>query len=311
MPSDQSEPLRIRATQTLVSHMSFCWRHPSVVGLEVAWRWLFGVPFLLVLWAYAQSILAKIPPASTGLARLNFQNPWVSSVLLVDAAGSYQPAVSVALGVILPWALVAWAVLSGVGRTLVFWRMQALDSASNGSPLRRLPGMILLQGLWLLLLLGCFWAWYRGVSWAAATHITAAMEPDLVGYLCWLIFLSLGAYVLWAMLSWPFAIAPVLLIQEKCNVFQALGRSFGLGKLFSGKLVEVNLVMAIVRIALIVLAMVFSAAPLPFSDQFGPDFMHLLYVAIAVAYLVANDYFHAVRLRSFVAFWRHYRGLNC
>jgi hypothetical protein len=57
-----------------------------------------------------------------------------------------------------------------------------------------------------------------------------------------------------------------------------------------------------------VLAMVFSAAPLPFSDQFGPDFMHMLYVAIAVGFLIANDYFQVVRLRSFVRLWRIYRS---
>ena len=37
----------------------------------------------------------------------------------------------------------------------------------------------------------------------------------------------------------------------------------------TAKLVEINLVMGIVKLALIVLAMVLSAAPLPFSDQLG------------------------------------------
>jgi hypothetical protein len=34
----------------------------------------------------------------------------------------------------------------------------------------------------------------------------------------------------------------------------------------------------------------------------------VVYVLVAVAFLIANDYFHVVRLRSFVAFWQHYRG---
>jgi len=197
---------------------------------------------------------------------------------------------------------------------LVLWRMDLLAAEHDGSlhrPLsawmRRLPMMVVLQGLWLLSLLACFWLWYRGVAWAAATHIISASEPDLVGYLCWLIFLSLGFFVLWAMVSWVLAIAPVLLVHEDSG-WTALGNSFRLGKAFSSKLVEVNLVMAIVKIALIVLAMVFSAAPLPFSDQFGPEFMHVLYVAIIIGFLVGNDYFQVVRLRSFVAFWRHYSG---
>jgi len=294
--------------------MAFCWSHPLLVLIEIAWRWLFGIPFLYVLWIQAQHILARIPPASVGLDRLNFQNPWVSSVLLADAAAQYQPAVAAALLRVAPLAVVVWAIVSGIGRMLVLSSMERLDSVhprqTFGALLRRLPFMIGLQGLWLLVLLGCFWLWYRGVAWAAATHITSATEPDLVGYLCWLIFLSLGFFVLWAMVNWVLAIAPVLLFQEpNSNAAAVLAHSFRLGKSFSGKLVEVNLVMSIVKIALIVLAMVFSAAPLPFSDQFGPDFMHLLYVVIAIGFLVANDYFHVVRLRSFVAFWRHYRNM--
>jgi hypothetical protein len=59
-----------------------------------------------------------------------------------------------------------------------------------------------------------------------------------------------------------------------------------------------------------VLAMVFSAAPLPFSDTFGPDMLHWLNVLIAVGSLIGNDYFYVVRLRSFVELWRHYRTQN-
>ena len=306
----------LRATQTLVSHMSFCWQHPSVVAIEIAWRWLFGVPFLLILWGKAQVILTQIPPETTALSRLNGQNPWVSSVLLADAAGVYQPAVVEALRTILPVAILAWAILSATGRTLVLWRMNSIDAQESATtsvafPPSRLPGMIALQALWLVVLLGCFWLWYRGVSWAGVTHITSSAEPNLVAYLCWLIFFSLGFFILWAVLSWTLAIGPVLLFQRSAaNPVVALRQSFRLGKTFSSKLVEVNLVMAIVKIALIVLAMVFSAAPLPFSDQFGPDFMHVLYIAIAIAFFIANDYFHVVRLRSFVSFWRHYCAEN-
>lgn len=292
--------------------MSFCWRHPSLLAIEVGWRWLFGVPFLLLAWRLAQRILAQIPPSAAGLNRLDGQNPWISSVLLADAAGRYQPLVADALRWLAPAALVVWAIVSGLGRGLLLWRMRTLDGRSDGSIsfLRRLPGLIALQGLWGLLLTACFWLWYSAVAWASATHITAAMEPDLIGYLCWLIFLSLGLFVLWAVSSWTLTMAPLLYIKENCSVTQALGRSFSLGREFSGKLAEVNLVMAIVKIALIVLAMVFSAAPLPFSDQFGQDFMHLLYVVITIAFLIGNDYFQVVRIRSFLALRFVYRGME-
>ena len=52
---------------------------------------------------------------------------------------------------------------------------------------------------------------------------------------------------------------------------------------------KINLVMGIVKLALIVLAMVFSAAPLPFSDQLGSDAMHVVLLGAALFYLVASD----------------------
>lgn len=298
----------LRATQTLVSHMSFCWRHPSLTAIEVAWRWCVGIPFLLIAWGQAQRILAQIPPSSSGLDRLNFQNPWLSSALLADAIARYEPPVAAVLHWLLPLAVAVWAIASGIGRVSILTRMAVLDDSGGSQAFfRRLPGVIALQGLWMIALLGCFGLWYRSVGWASATHITVGAQPDLVGYLCWLIFLSLGLFVGWAMTNWALAMAPLLYLLEGSSAMSALQRSFQLGREFSGKLVEVNLVMAIVKIALIVLAMVFSAAPLPFSDEFGPDFMHLLYVVIAIAFLIGNDYFHVVRLRSFLSLHDHYR----
>ena len=304
---------KLRATQSLVSHMGFVWRHPSLTAIEVAWRWIFGVPFLVVAWEQTQQILARIPLDSVGLDRLDFQNPWLSSVLLADAISRYEAPVASVLRWLLPVGVVCWAIVSGLGRTLVLSRMEALDSTgkpSGGPFLRKLPGYIGLQVLWMLALLACLWLWYRAVGWACATHITIGAQPDLLGYLCWLIFLSLVIFVLWALLSWTLAMAPLLLFLEGDGrpgaSLRALARSFSLGKALSGKLMEVSLVLAIVKIMLIVLDMVFSAAPLPFADAFGPDALHVLYVGVFVGFLIGNDFFHVVRLRSFRELWRHF-----
>ena len=73
---------------------------------------------------------------------------------------------------------------------------------------------------------------------------------DLVGFAMWTIFFSLGFFTAWALVSWPLAIAPIVMLMEECSPFQAVGRSLRLGKTFIGKLVEINLVMGIVTLAL-------------------------------------------------------------
>jgi len=62
-----------------------------------------------------------------------------------------------------------------------------------------------------------------------------------------------------------------------------------------------------VRLALVVLAMVFSAAPLPFSDELGGDALHVVWAGSVVFYLVANDYFQIVRLKGLMEFWKMFR----
>jgi hypothetical protein len=295
----------LRGTQSLVGQMGWVFDRPSLTALEVAWRWIFGIPFLVVSWAQAQQILAALSLESAGLTSLDPQNPWVAAVQLDHALALYQPHVVAVLRWLLPLAALAWVVVSGLGRGLVLRRMGA-----NLEP--RLPfrpiAMILLQAAWLVLFTATCWGWFRSIAWVAATHITTTSEPDLVGFSCWVIFLSLGFFTAWALLSWPFAIAPLLMLLEDCTPAQALARSLRLGKPFTGKLVEINLVMGIVKLALIVLAMVFSAAPLPFSDQLGADALHWITAAAVLFYLVASDYFQVVRLKGFVEFWKMFRS---
>jgi hypothetical protein len=98
------------------------------------------------------------------------------------------------------------------------------------------------------------------------------------------------------------------MLLEDCSAVSSLGRSLRLGRAFTGKLMEINLVMGIVNLALIVLAMVLSAAPLPFSDQLGSDALHWIDVLAIGFYLLASDYFQVVRLKGFEEFWKMFRG---
>lgn len=304
-----AHPQPVRGTQLLVEHLGDVFRRPSLLGIELAWRWLFGIPFLIVCWRQMQNILAAFPLDSSGFNLVTLQDPWTSSVQLGNVFSYYQPHVLPILRWLLPVAALAWVVLSGVGRNLLLMRLPNQDSES---PVRRVAfgplTMILLQAGWLILLGLTYWGWFCSMRWAAATYISASGGPDLLGYLNWAIILSLGFFTAFALLSWPFSIAPYLALLEQRSVFSALGQSLKLGKQFTSKLAEVNLVMGIVKLALIVLAMVFSSAPLPFADELGPGAMHVAMAAALALYVLANDFFQLVRLKAFLEFWQVFRG---
>jgi hypothetical protein len=291
----------LRGTQSLVGQMGWVFARPSLTAIEVAWRWIFGIPLLAVCWVQAQRILRALPPESAGLNAIDPQNPWVAAVQLANAWTLYEPFVAAVLRWLLPAAALGWVVVSGLGRSMVLKRMEPRLGF-------RPAAAIALQAAWLALLAATCWGWFHSIEWVAATHIPSTGEPDLVGYAFWAIFLSLGFFTAFALVSWTLAIAPLLMLLEERSALSSLGQSLRLGKAFSGKLAEINLVMGIVKLALIVLAMVLSAAPLPFSDQLGPEAMHGVWLAAAVFYLVASDYFQVVRLKGFVEFWKMFRG---
>jgi hypothetical protein len=291
----------LRGTQTLVGQMGWVFDRPLLTAIEAAWRWIFGVPLLVVCWMQAQKIFTALPLESAGLGTLDPQNPWVAAEQLKNVWALYQPHVAAVTCWLLPVAALAWVVVSGLGRNLVLMRM---EPALRFRPV----AMMALQAAWFALFAFTCWGWYRSIAWVASSTITPAAEPDLIGYSTGVIFLSLGFFTAWALLSWALSIAPLVMLLENRSAIAALGQSFRLGKAMTGKLVEINMVMGIVKLALIVVAMVLSAAPLPFSDQLGEGVLHWISAIALIFYFVANDYFQVVRLKGFVEFWKMYRG---
>jgi hypothetical protein len=291
----------VRGTQLLVEHMGAVMRRPLLIGIEVLWRWAVGIPFLFLLWKEARNILAAYPLESSGFYSLDMQNPWLATTQFVGVWSYYLPHVTAVLRWLLPSAALAWVVISGLGRAIILWRMERRASF-------RPIAVMLLQAAWMALFALTLLAWFRSLQWITARHIAISGEPDLIGFSIWTICLSLGFFTLFALVSWVFSVASIVLLMEQRSAASALGQSFKLGSPFASKLTEINLVMGIVKLALVVVAMVFSAAPLPFSDELGADAMHVVWAGAVVFFLVANDYFQVVRLRAFVEFWKIFRG---
>ena len=281
--------------------MGWMLRHPAAVAAEVGWRWLFGIPFLLVCRTRLDHILHVLTPQDSGLSNVDPSNPWIAAGTLSRALVQYVPLVAHELRWLVPAAALVWIVVSAFGRSIT------LKIAEPGLRFRPFA-MLVLQSVWLVFFGGICWGWLRTVGWAAATHFAPGNEPDLVGFAIWLIFLSLGFFTVWALLGWIVSVAPILMLEEDRSPWSAIALTARLGKPFTSELVEIGMVMGIVNLALVVLAMVLSAAPLPFSDELGGSALHVVWATAVVLYLIAHDYFQLVRLKCFMRFWEIFRG---
>jgi hypothetical protein len=294
----------VRGTQSFVHTLSACWRRPSLTALEVAWRWTIGIPAGSLL-VYEALRIWRISPVDAGaLSRMSLLDPMDAAETLARAAAVLaQPALRVAEW-LAPLLLVAWVVVSSVGRTLVLRRV---DPKMNARPLT----LIVLQAARIAALAGSFALWFACVQRIAEFAVNGPMakgqEPDLVLYCAVVIVTTLGLFTVWAIVSWVLSVAPLLAMLHNLGARASLAAAFQLGPVRS-KLVEINLVMGIVKIALIVLAMVLSACPLPFESVATPDFMLQWYAGVTVFYLVASDFFHVARLVAYLELWRAYES---
>jgi hypothetical protein len=275
------------------------------------------VPALWVIVTRLRAVLAAHTGGTYELTRLGLDHALLNDpvgALTADPLGAvskFTHAVDLVLPDLqhlavwlVPLLVVVWIAVSSGGRTAVLMRA---DRGLRSKPFT----LMLLQSIRLAALGASFWVWFAAIEWAARVAVTSPIavgdDPNLVLYCAITIVTTLGLFVLWGVVSWVFSIAPMLAMLKGTGVFASLAAALRLGPLKS-KLVEINLVMGIVKIALIVLAMVFSATPLPFESVTTPGFLAWWWAGVTVLYLVGSDFFHVARLVAYLNLWRAYEA---
>jgi hypothetical protein len=282
--------------------MTAVWGRPSLALGEIAWRWVVGIVVLVLVQVTFSSYGVELGVDTTTLRNASVFQPVAAINAVESVCGTLWAYYKSNLSSLIPVVIVLWLVVAAVGRTIV---------------LRRLDGLLKPQKLAMLMLgalraglLAVIWGvWIWGVGLAVRVSITAPasrqMEPSIVLFCAMLIVGTLALYVLWGAVSWPLYLAPLLSMQLGVGAGAALKAAFRSGQV-RGKLIEINLVMNIVRIALIVLAMVFSASPLPFSSVETQTFLNCWWGGVGLVYLGMSDYFHVVRSAAYLSLWRAY-----
>ena len=284
----------VRGTQSFVGVMAAVWKRPSLTGLELLWRWSFGLIAAGLLWAFAHDFLM--------IWGLKVQD--IGAILLrgqLVARGTNDVLIHL-------WPLLggiaAWSVCAGLGRGVVLRRWDSSLQPRRGSVIilavLRSCAFASLVVLWFTLLVAiassCVW-----------TPMQRGLEPAYVPGFAMAVTATLVLFVFWAGVSWVLRIAPVLAMSCGLGAVESLRAAMRLGPLRS-KLIEINLVMGIVKVALLVLALVFSACPLPFESVESQAFLMWWWIGVGVLYLVASDYFHVVRPAAYDALYRFHEA---
>jgi len=294
----------VRGTQSFVQTLSECWSRPSLTALEVLWRWVYGIPALALLWHVGKKILSETSVDLSLLQTVSVTDPLRTAQTLAMLMAALLPSVERVAVWLVPLLLGVWVVWSSLGRTVVLRRA---DERLYARPIT----VMILQAIRVAALAGTFLLWFVCLQWAAERTVTGPLsqggEPNLVGYFALAIVETLVLFLLWAAVSWVFSVAPLLSMLRNLGPAASMAAALKLGPL-KGKLVEINLVMGIVKIALIVLAMVFSATPLPFESVATTTFLNIWWIFIAILYFIASDFFHVARSVAYLKLWRVYES---
>lgn len=286
----------LRGTQSFVGVIGEVWRRPSLTALEVVWRWCAG-GFVLAqaLWQWR-----GIHVDTRALEEMTIFQPVAAFHTMDVATGAMAHAMRPVAVWLVPVAVTMWLVLGALGRTLVLRR---LDSGLCARPMAMLVLSALRMGL--LALVWVIWGWL--VLWAGKVAITEpgarGSDGNVVLYCAMVICASLLLYVLWAIFSGPLHLAPLLAMDQDLRAGAALDVAMRRSAVH-GKLIEINLVLNIIKIAVLVFAMVFSASPLPFTEVATQTFLNWWWSGVLVLYLVTLDYFHVVRSVAYLRMWR-------
>jgi len=184
----------VRGTQSLVEIQAQCWRRPGLIARELAWRWLFGIPALLLLSVCARRLLTVLFAAHTGIEDFSLQQPLMAAQIVRASYHALLPAALELARWAAPLLLLGWAIASGIGRAFV------LRALMPGNRLR-VVSLCLLQLLRVCALTLTGLAWFAMLRWAAArtiTHLPPGAEPSMVAFAAWLICLSIGSFIVWA-----------------------------------------------------------------------------------------------------------------
>ena len=296
MAEVKSDISPIRGTQSFLYVLRYCRNHPSLLSLELLWRWLFGVPYLYLLYTHLSRLYLTHAKAiaATKIWETSIIYPEKVAVVLTRVYDVIAWPLFHLLIWAVPLGIVGWSIVSGIGRNTVLRRY-------DKSLPRRWASLIVLQFLRASCYLGTILIWFAALRWAARAELWSGSQ-SIVAYCVLVIVFSLGIFTAWALVSWILTIAPILVLLERRSASSAFARSFRLGPL-TAKLVEINLNMGLIKLALTVLALVWSAIPLPFEAVVQGNSLYAWWIVGAVLYCILSDFFQVARITSFVEFW--------
>jgi hypothetical protein len=271
-------------------------RAPTVLLVEVLWRWCFGLAAgLLLFFGWLMAI------GSVNLSAAD-RNAWQSHDLYLIALTGLHLLVDIGakLGrialAVLPAVSALWIVMSAAGRTITMKRLAGRQREIS------LRAMLILH-FWRALV-----AW-GVVAVAAASVMIAALianrgpTPDYVMYYALALPMIAIALIFWSVVNWYLTAAAAWVGRSYEGVSAGASRAIRLAMGFAsarrGDMAGLNIMFTLLRLMALAVAFVLCTLPGGLAAS-APRIYVLWVIAVSLAYFVFADFVHVSRLASYL-----------
>ena len=267
-------------------------REPSLLLIELAWRWLFGAVTIAMLAFAAVQLRRALVVSPDEQARLASMAPDVMVDALAVITARVFPLLARLAASIVPLLFLLWVATASVGRALVLSR---LIGPRPSHP--RWSAFVALHALRALSVIGLAAAYVACTS--LASLVSSPENPNyLLGALLFLILFA-ASVAAWMWVHWVLSLGAIFPVSAQTGIIASVQSAL---QLVRGRRRELTRIASANGTARTVVAVVFTFAgllPLPLYVV-SPRVLTFVEIVIALSYCVASDFLLLGRLAAYV-----------
>lgn len=306
--------LRSMAQSPTLEGLRVAFDRPSVTLAEITWRWAFGAAACFLLTLSFFEYLHSLGVSALDMLFLRSGQPWLISQALAHIGKGSARRLLDAMLIVLPALAMVWIISASLSRAAVLKCL--LEYFSRGKPadshtpfgLRfwrtpeeswRLRSLVGLNFLRALLALAAVVGVLGAAILAGLVAGRASPRPGLV--LLVFVLLALLVIVLWLWVNWFLSLAPLFVVRDGQNTFDALSAVVQFCCQRAAQVFWSSGVFSLLHFVVFVLAGSVVLLPLALVTVVPPGFVMLAIVLITLVYWAIVDFFYVGRLAAYVA----------
>ena len=276
---------------TLRQHLARILRDPTLIAVELAWRWSFALAALsLTVFALVrlQRAVIVLPEEQQMLAS---RAPLQVAEAILEIWHRIQP-LAIRLGlIVIPASIILWIIAATIGRGYVISRLSPPSSTS--------PRWSSLVALNLLRVLSVFALVVAYIASSRATLLVSSPEAPNYFAAMFLFLILFGlALLVWSFLHWIVSLACIYAVRERASTFASLVRVLRLLRTKSGELGSIATLNGTARTLVAIVVTFIAAVPLVLYRF--PALFWTVEFLIFVVYCLASDILLLARLSAYV-----------